>query len=412
MWFTRISIGNPVMATMVMLAFVVLGLFSYQRLSVDQFPNIDFPTVVITVDYPGASPEIVESEVTKKVEEAVNTVAGIDTMFSRSYEGSSVTVVQFNLDIDGRKAAEDVREKVALLRPLLNDDVQEPRVSRFDPASTPIFDVAVLSPDDSRSPQELTTWADQVLVKRMQNVRGVGSVSIIGGVERRIQVRMNPAALEAQGVGVDQVLAALRSENQELPLGNLRANEQERVVQVNARIQRPEDFAGIVVARRNGVAIKLGQVAEIVDGPQEIESLALYNGRRTVLLSVQKSQGENTIAVVDGLQKALAEATAYVELGVMPGRDRLPREAAHFGTPVVLLCRGAAYCWDDFPLEAKYRVSDEPGWAAQTAAALQEVVANPQRAIDEQQPFRDWVAGDKERFGSEVDRWLDVALKK
>jgi HAE1 family hydrophobic/amphiphilic exporter-1 len=316
MWFTRISIGNPVMATMVMLAFVVLGLFSYQRLSVDQFPNIDFPTVVITVDYPGASPEIVESEVTKKVEEAVNTVAGIDTMFSRSYEGSSVTVVQFNLDIDGRKAAEDVREKVALLRPLLNDDVQEPRVSRFDPASTPIFDVAVLSPDDSRSPQELTTWADQVLVKRMQNVRGVGSVSIIGGVERRIQVRMNPAALEAQGVGVDQVLAALRSENQELPLGNLRANEQERVVQVNARIQRPEDFAGIVVARRNGVAIKLGQVAEIVDGPQEIESLALYNGRRTVLLSVQKSQGENTIAVVDGLQKALAEAKAVTPSGM------------------------------------------------------------------------------------------------
>ena len=316
MWFTRISIGNPVMATMVMLAFVVLGLFSYQRLSVDQFPNIDFPTVVITVDYPGASPEIVESEVTKKVEEAVNTVAGIDTMFSRSYEGSSVTVVQFNLDIDGRKAAEDVREKVALLRPLLNDDVQEPRVSRFDPASTPIFDVAVLSPDDSRSPQELTTWADQVLVKRLQNVRGVGSVSLIGGVERRIQVRMNPAAMEAQGVGVDQVLAALRSENQELPLGNLRANEQERVVQVNARIQRPEDFAGIVVARRNGVAIRLGQVAEIVDGPQEIESLALYNGRRTVLLSVQKSQGENTIAVVDGLQKALADAKAVTPAGM------------------------------------------------------------------------------------------------
>jgi HAE1 family hydrophobic/amphiphilic exporter-1 len=316
MWFTRISIGNPVMATMVMLAFVVLGLFSYQRLSVDQFPNVDFPTVVITVDYPGASPEIVEAEVTKKVEEAVNTVAGIDTLFSRSYEGSSLTVVQFNLDVDGRKAAEDVREKIALLRPVLNDDVQEPRISRFDPASTPIFDVAVLSPDDSRSAQELTTWADQVLVKRLQNVRGVGSVSIIGGLERRIQVQMNPAALEAQGIGVDQVLAALRSENQELPLGNLRAGETERVVQINARLKRPEDFAGIVVARRNGVPVRLGQLATIVDGPQEVESLALYNGRRTVLLSVQKSQGENTIAVVDGLQRALAEATAVTPAGM------------------------------------------------------------------------------------------------
>ena len=116
MWFTRVSIGNPVMATMVMLAFVVLGLFSYQRLSVDQFPNIDFPTVVITIDYPGASPEIVESEVTKKVEEAVNTVAGINSLYSRSYEGTSVVIVEFNLDIDGRKAFYERTNYFALQR--------------------------------------------------------------------------------------------------------------------------------------------------------------------------------------------------------------------------------------------------------------------------------------------------------
>jgi HAE1 family hydrophobic/amphiphilic exporter-1 len=146
MWFTRVSIGNPVMATMVMLAFVVLGLFSYQRLSVDQFPNIDVPTVVVQFDYPGASPEIVETEVTKKVEEAVNTVAGISSLYSRSYEGNSIVIIEFNLNIDGRKAAEDVREKIALVRPSLRDEVKEPRVSRFDPASTPIFNIAVLSP--------------------------------------------------------------------------------------------------------------------------------------------------------------------------------------------------------------------------------------------------------------------------
>ncbi|MCB1997444.1 MAG: efflux RND transporter permease subunit, partial [Rhodoferax sp.] len=316
MWFTRVSIGNPVLATMVMLAFVVLGVFSYQRLAVDQFPEIDFPTVVVTVDYPGASPEIVESEVTKKVEEAVNTVAGIDTLFSRSYEGTSVTVVQFNLDIDGKSAAEDVREKLALLRPLLDDDVDDPRVSRFDPASTPIFDVAVLSPDGSRSAQELTTWAQQVLAKRLQNVRGVGAVSVIGGLARRVQVQLKPAAMQAHGVSVDQVRAALRSENQELPLGNLRDAESERVVQIDARLKRPEEFAGIVVARRGDVAVTLGQVASIVDGPQEVESLALYNGQRTVLLSVQKSQGENTVATVDGLKRALAEAASVTPAGM------------------------------------------------------------------------------------------------
>ncbi|MCV2363979.1 efflux RND transporter permease subunit [Paucibacter sp. DJ1R-11] len=316
MWFTRVSIQNPVMAVMVMLAFVVLGLFSYQRLSVDQFPNIDFPTVVVQMDYPGASPEIVESEVTKKVEEAVNTVAGINALTSRSYEGSSVVIIEFNLDVDGRKAAEDVREKVALMRPNLRDEVKDPRISRFDPQSTPIFNVAILSEDGKKNTQELTTWATQVLQKRLENVRGVGSVSVVGGLQRQIQLQLRPQAMEALGITVDQVLAAVRSENQELPMGNLRSLEQERVVQINARLKRPEDFRDIVVARKGGASVKLWQVADVVDGPQEVESLALYNGQRTVLLSVQKSQGENTIEVVDGLQRALKEAQDLTPPGV------------------------------------------------------------------------------------------------
>ncbi len=125
MWFTRISLKNPVLATMLMLAFVVLGVFSYQRLKVDQFPNIEFPVVVVTVEYPGASPEIVESEVTKKIEEAVNSVAGINALTSRSYEGTSVVIIEFQLHIDGRRAADDVREKVASVRPTLRDEVKE-----------------------------------------------------------------------------------------------------------------------------------------------------------------------------------------------------------------------------------------------------------------------------------------------
>ena len=316
MWFTRVSIANPVLATMAMLAFVVMGLFSYQRLAIDQFPNIDVPTVVVQMDYPGASPEIVEVEVTRKIEEAVNTVAGISALSSRSYEGSAVVIVEFNLDIDGRKAAEDVREKVALMRPLLRDEVGDPRVFRFDPASAPIFNVALLSPDGSRSPQELTTWATQVLQKRLENVRGVGAVSVVGGVAREISIRVRPSAMEALGVTTEQLVAAVRSENQELPLGAIRSREQERVVQVNARLKTPAEFRDIVVARRNGLPVKLWQVADVVDGPQEVESLALYNGQRTVLLSVQKSQGENTIAVVDGLKAALADAEKLAPPGV------------------------------------------------------------------------------------------------
>jgi HAE1 family hydrophobic/amphiphilic exporter-1 len=170
MWFTRVSLKNPVFATMVMLAFVVLGLFSYQRLQVDQFPNIDFPVVVITAEYPGASPEIVESEVTKKMEEAVNSIAGINALTSRSYEGQSVVIIEFQLHINGRKAAEDVREKVASIRPTLRDEVEEPRVLRFDPASRAIWSLAVLldsKADKAPSAVELTSWADQVLKKRL-----------------------------------------------------------------------------------------------------------------------------------------------------------------------------------------------------------------------------------------------------
>src|SRR5688500_184643 len=307
MWFTRVSLKNPVFATMVMLAIVVLGLFSYQRLKVDQFPNIDFPVVVVTAEYPGASPEIVESEVTKKVEEGVNSIAGINALTSRSYEGQSVVIIEFQLYVDGRKAADDVREKVAAVRPLFRDEVKDPRVLRFDPASRPVWSVAVLpagQEDKQPSAVELTNWADQVLKKRLENVRGVGSVTLVGGTKREINIYLNPQAMEAFGVSASQVVEAVRSENQALPVGAVRSLEQERVVQVDARMERPEDFGKIILMRKGGAPIRIDQVATVRDGAQELESLALYNGQRTLLLSVQKAQDENTIAVVDGLVKA------------------------------------------------------------------------------------------------------------
>ena len=325
MWFTRVSLQNPVFATMVMLALVVLGLFSYQRLQIDQFPNIDFPVVVVITEYPGAGPEIVESEVTKKIEESVNAIAGVNALTSRSYEGQSVVVIEFGLHIDGRKAADDVREKVAAVKPLLRTEVKEPRVLRFDPASRAIWSIALIpdsgaaqgkTPGRTPSAVEMTNWAEQTLKKRLENVRGVGSVSVVGGTSREINLYLNPQALEAYGLTPDQIVAAVRSENQDLPLGAIRSHEQERVVQIEARISRPEDFGKIIVARRNGSPVRLDQLARVVDGPQEIDSLALYNGERTLLVTVQKSQDENTIAVVDGLQAAVADITKRLPPGV------------------------------------------------------------------------------------------------
>jgi len=309
MWFTRISIGNPVLATMMMMAFVVLGLFSYQRLRVDQFPDITFPVVVVQTEYPGASPETVETDITRKVEEAVNTINGINSLTSRSYEGQSVVIIEFSLTIDPAQAAQDVREKVALVKTIFRKEVKEPRISRFDPADRPIFSIAIKNAvgKNTYNLRELTTVADQLIKKRLENVRGVGSVTLVGGVKREIQIYVKPAEMEALGIGVDQIINAIRNENQELPTGAVRALSNEQVVQVRGRINRPEDFANIVVAKRGGYAVSLGQVARIVDSQQEQESLALFNGQPTLALDILKAHGENTITVADGLKKTIAD---------------------------------------------------------------------------------------------------------
>ncbi len=316
MWFTRVSIQNPVFATMMMAALLVLGLFSYSRLSVEQFPDVTFPVVVIETEYPGAAPENVEEEVTRKIEESVNTVSGIKTLSSRSFEGRSLVIVEFDLTMNPKLVAQDVREKIAIIRPTFRDEIKEPKVSRFNPDDFPIASVAVIS--GSRSLRDLTTLADQVVKKRMENVSGVGQATLVGGVKREIKVYLNLEALEAQRIGADQVLRGLQTENQELPAGSITGASQERIVQIQARLKTPQDFANLIVARRGGKAVTLGQVAEIEDGQQEEETAALINGQRALSIDVVKAQGENTIAVVDGLRRAVAETQ-----GLLPSDVKL-----------------------------------------------------------------------------------------
>src|SRR5258708_3452019 len=323
MWFTRVSISNPVFATMMMAALLVLGAFSYSRLLVEQFPDVTFPVVVVQTEYPGASPENVEEEVTRRVEESVNTISGIKTVSSRSYEGLSVVIMEFDLSIDPKLAAQDVREKIALIRSGFRDEIKEPRVSRFNPDDFPIGSVAVQS--SGRSLRELTTLADQVIKKRLENVGGVGQATLVGGVKREIKVYLNLEALEAQKIGADQVIQALRTENQELPAGTVVSSSQERIVQIKARLGTPQDFRNLIVARRGGKAVTLGQVAEIEDGQQEDENVALINGQRALSIDIVKAQGENTIGVVDGVRQAVKEMSGLVPSGM---RVEIVRDAS------------------------------------------------------------------------------------
>jgi hydrophobic/amphiphilic exporter-1 (mainly G- bacteria), HAE1 family len=310
MWFTRVSIDNPVLATMVMLAFVVLGLFSYNRLAVDQFPEVSFPIVVITTQYPGASPEIIETDVTRPIEEQVNTISGINRLSSRSYEGQSVVIAEFDLLTDPARAVQDVREKVALVRAGFKREVREPTTSRFNPDDQPVISLAIQS--ETREPRELTALAEQVVKRRIETARGVGRVTVVGGVQREVQVYLRTPEMEALRVGVDQVLTALRNENQELPAGAIVTRDREQSVQIRGRLRDVADFERIVVARRGGQPVYLSQVARVVDGQQEVESLALVNGRRAISLDVVKAQGENTIRVVDSVNRLVDELTSQL----------------------------------------------------------------------------------------------------
>ncbi len=305
MRLTRIAVDNPVFATMMMVALLVLGAFSYQRLGVDQFPNVDFPIVVVSTEYPGASPETVETEISRKIEEAINAIAGLKTLTSRSYEGQSVVIAEFELSVSSAQAMQDVREKVQQVRAGFRDEVEEPLVQRFNPDDIPIVSVALRS--DVRSRRDLTTIVDQIVVKRLENVRGVGKVSIVGGVKRQINVHLKPERLQALRVGVNEVLKAIRDENQNFPAGSVSRGNDDRVIEIDGRIVDPSRFADLIVARRGNAPVYLGEVADIVDGEQELESAALLDGAPALAIDVVKAQGTNTIEIADGVRRVVAE---------------------------------------------------------------------------------------------------------
>ncbi|HEX4940154.1 MAG TPA: efflux RND transporter permease subunit, partial [Candidatus Kapabacteria bacterium] len=260
----------------------------------------EFPYVIVTTDYPGASPEVVENDVTRRIEEAINTVPGVKRLISTSFEGRSRIAVEFDLGVPIGVAVQDVRDKVAVTKTRFRDEVSEPLIERYRPDESPVFSMAFRS--DSLSPRELSTVVQQQVVRRLQNVAGVGRVDVVGAVPREIRIELIPERMEAVGVGVDQVMAALLRDNAELPAGTVAMGAQERIVQVAGRIEDPQDFGSLVVAVRGQVAITLDQVARLVDGEHEAQSLALLNGRRAISVDIVKMSGANTIALVDALQ--------------------------------------------------------------------------------------------------------------
>jgi len=313
-FLSDLSIKRPVFATMMILALVVLGLFSYRRLGIDQFPDVEFPFLVIQTRYSGASPESVEREVTKKVEEQVNTVEGVKQIQSTSTEGFSTIFVQFNLGTKVMNAQADVRAKIDAIRQDLPKDIDPPVISRANPSDQPIFVLSVRG--QGWELRDLTNLADEVVGRRMENISGVGSVTLVGGLKREIHVLLLPDRMNALGVSPDMVARAVERENGDVPAGRVEQGNRENLVRVAGKIRDPQAFATLIVTSRNGISVRLGQVARIEDAQEEARDLAYVNGDRAVALEVRKTSGANTVEVADGVKSVIAELNRTLANGV------------------------------------------------------------------------------------------------
>ena len=306
MWFTRVSIKNPIFATMVMLALIVLGIMGYKRMAVDQTPEVEFPIIVVQTNYDGAAPTSVENDVSRPIEESLNTVGGIKTLTSRSYEGISVVTAQFELGTNMNKAMQDVRGKIDKLKSSLRDEVDDPVVTQVDPTAVAMMSL-VISGDARRSLRDLTDIADNTIVPKVQTARGVGDVTILGGVKRQVNIILDANKLESLWVTASEVANAIKANNQELPAGTIDNNEKQIIVQVKGRITDLQDFRRIVVATRGAQPVYLEQVAAVEDGIKERSSASLVDGVPTLALSIIKSSGTNTMEVADNVRAMLAD---------------------------------------------------------------------------------------------------------
>jgi hydrophobic/amphiphilic exporter-1 (mainly G- bacteria), HAE1 family len=307
MWITRTSINQPVFATMVMLALVVLGLFSYRLLPVEQMPDVAVPQVYITIQYPGASPEAIENDVIKPIENVVNGVDGVKNIYATAREGFAYFAIDVRMEADVVVVAQELRDKVALIRAAMPREVREPTISRAsnDSSQQPIVSMVVYS--TTRGLREVSTIVDQQIVKRLQNSPGVGNVMVGGAVERQVQVFLRPEQLQSFRVGVDQVIAAIQAANQDLPAGSISRDAQEQLVRVEGKIKDPRGFERIIVANQGGAPVYLHQVADIVDGEREEQSIARVDGMRSVSLDIFKVQQANIVEVGEGVDEAVAE---------------------------------------------------------------------------------------------------------
>jgi hydrophobic/amphiphilic exporter-1 (mainly G- bacteria), HAE1 family len=303
----KLCIKRPVFATMLVLSLVVVGSFCYFSLGVDLFPKVDIPTVSVIISDPGASPEEIETEITKKVEDAVNTISMVDELRSVSSEGQALVTITFELAKNGDVAAQEVQNKVNLVVNDLPQTAKQPIVQKFDPDAAPVLQVAVSAP---RSLRDLTMIADKLIKQKLENAKGVGQVRIVGGARREIHVLANPEKLRSYNLTITDVFNAMRTQNLELPGGSLNAGATEFTVRTTGRVTEPALFNQVAIANRNGYVVKVSDIGYAEDSYEEPVTTARLDGVPSVTLVVAKQSGENTVATADDIRQRLKELSA------------------------------------------------------------------------------------------------------
>ena len=323
-WLAEICVRRPVFAWVLVLSLTVVGLFAFGRLGVDRFPNIDIPTISITTRLAGAAPEQIETEVTDKIEEAVNTISNIDTLSSTSSEGISQVVVSFTLEKNADVAAQEVRDRINRVLPLLPRTVLQPTVEKLDFTAAPVITVAVTADKPVR---DITEFADKVLRRRLESSDGVGQVVVIGGRSRQLNLWLNTALLRAQRLSVNDVARALQSQNADIPGGRMDQGAESVTLRTRGRIASIDGFGDVVLREVDGHPVRLRDVARVEDGMAEPRTQASVNGEATVLLQIRKQSGTNTVQVANNVKQRLADLTAILPAGY---QLRIVRDEAQF----------------------------------------------------------------------------------
>jgi len=308
----ELCVRRPVFATVLILALVVVGFFGYMQLGVDRFPKVDFPFVVVTTTLQGAAPEEMETEVTDKIEEAVNTIAGIETLISTSSDGVSLVQIQFALEKDPDVAAQEVRDKINRILSELPRDSDPPIIEKLDPDADPVISIALSGPASQR---DISDYADRVLKRRLETVSGVGQVKLVGQRLRQINVVTNTQKLNGLGLTSADVVNALASQNVQIPGGKVTQERRDLTLRTYGRVLSPDEFARLPITTRNGYPVRVGDVARIDDGVEEAQSIASVDGKPAVVLQIRKQSGTNSIAVVDEIKLRFAELKAQLPAG-------------------------------------------------------------------------------------------------